>query len=257
MVDFLKIIGGKQKILKKRLYIILSINMFFSCTLSGCAQSAQMQEKPYIAVVVKATESKFWKAVSNGVNAAATEYSVNVTFEGAENEEDYIAQNKLIEKAVANGAQAIVISAIDSNKSVDTIKKALDAGVYVVIIDSGINLDDINVEISTNNYSAGKMAADAVLQNKAKELKIGIVNFDINSANGYQREAGFKEKVLKDDRVEIIDIINVNSNVSSSNAGTKKMLEAHPEINVIATLNEWTTLGVGYAIEELGLADQV
>lgn len=31
------------------------------------------------------------------------------------------------------------------------------------------------------------------------------------------------------------------------------MLRQHPEINVIATFNEWTSLGVGYAIKQLDL----
>ena len=34
------------------------------------------------------------------------------------------------------------------------------------------------------------------------------------------------------------------------------MLKKHPKINVIVTFNEWTTLGVGYAIQELGLKDK-
>ena len=35
------------------------------------------------------------------------------------------------------------------------------------------------------------------------------------------------------------------------------MLQEHPEINVIATFNEWTTLGVGYAIQELNKQDHI
>ena len=53
-----------------------------------------------------------------------------------------------------------------------------------------------------------------------------------------------------------MDAINVLSTTEDSREGTRKMLEAHPEINVIATFNEWTSLGVGYAIQEMGLKDQ-
>ena len=44
------------------------------------------------------------------------EYNVDVTFDGPENEEDYANQNKLIMSAVQNGADAIVLSAIDFEK---------------------------------------------------------------------------------------------------------------------------------------------
>jgi len=252
-----KNLQGGHRVKSKKAYLFLSILLLFTFLLSGCIRIDQVQEKPYIAVVSKSTESKFWKSVFSGVNAAATEYGVDITFEGADNEEDYLAQNKLIEEAIANGAQAIVFSAIDYTQSVGVIEKAVDAGIYVVIIDSGIDSNKIDIEISTDNYAAGQMAAEAVLQNDAEELKIGIVNFDINSANGRQREAGFKDKVLQDERAEIIDIINVDSNISASDNDTKEMLEKYPEINVITTLNEWTTLGVGYAVDELNLSDQI
>lgn len=241
----------------KKISIVLSVILLLSAVLSGCEQVTQVQQKPYIAVVAKATESRFWKSVASGVSTAATEYGVKVTFEGARNEEDYATQNDLIMKAVENRAQAIVFSAIDANKSLEAIQEARKAGIYVVIIDSGINTEDIDLEISTDNYAAGEMAADAVLANKAQELKIGIVNFDINSANGRQREEGFKNKVLQDKRAEIVDIINVESNISSGNKGTKRMIEEHPEINVIATFNEWTSLGVGYAVEEKEMLDDI
>ncbi|MGB4659186.1 MAG: substrate-binding domain-containing protein [Mobilitalea sp.] len=252
-----KTLPVSHKMQKKKSYLFIVLLLLLTFLMQGCIRMDQVQDKPYIAVISKSTESKFWKSVFSGVNAAATEYGVAVTFEGADNEEDYQAQNDLIEEAIANGAQAIVFSAIDYTQSVAVVEKAVDAGIYVVIIDSGIDSDKVNIEISTDNYAAGAMAAEAVLQNDAKKLKIGIVNFDINSANGRQREAGFKDKVLQDERSEIIDIINVDSNISASDNDTKEMLKKYPEINVIATLNEWTTLGVGYAVDELNLSDQI
>lgn len=240
-----------------RIGILLAVLLLFAMIGSGCSNGARSQTAPYVAVITKSTDSKFWKSVYGGANAAAMEYGVNLTLEGAENEEDYEAQNQLIYQAIENGAQAIVFSAIDANQSVEAIKAARDQGIYVVIIDSGINFDDIDVEITTNNYNAGVMAADAVLQNPARDLRIGIVNFDVNSANGAEREAGFKDKIKGNGRATIVDVINVESNISASDKGAKKMLSEHPDINVIATFNEWTTLGVGFAMQELGCSDQV
>ena len=57
-------------------------------------------------------------------------------------------------------------------------------------------------------------------------------------------------------RVEIMDAINVKSTTEDAKRGTEKMLERHPEVNAIATFNEWTSLGVGYAIRELGIGEE-
>lgn len=65
--------------------------------------------------------------MKNGALSAATEYNVKVTFEGPENEEDYNAQNKMIENAVSNNVGVIILSAIDFEKNADAVQKQLTA----------------------------------------------------------------------------------------------------------------------------------
>ena len=89
-----------------------------------------------MTVVAKSRESEFWKAVLSGAEAAATEYNMQLTVLAPDNEENYDAQNQLIEKAVEDGAQAIVFSAIDYEANAEAIDAAAAAGVTIVGIDS-------------------------------------------------------------------------------------------------------------------------
>lgn len=212
--------------------------------------------KHYVAVIAKSTTSAYWKSVFAGANAAKTEYNLEITQEGPEDEEDWKTQNELIEQAVANGAEAIVLSAVDYNNNVEAVNRAAQAGAKIVVIDSDVNSDMVSCRISTDNYEAGRMVGEAVLDSTDQAIYVGIVNFDEVSANGQQREQGFRAAVEDDSRVTIIDAINVNSNTESAREATKNMLGQHPQINVIVTFNEWTSLGVGYAIQELELGEE-
>lgn len=232
----------------KRILFALCAILTLTLVLSGCTQ---VKDKTYVAVITKSTESTFWKYVYSGVNTASNEYNVDFTFEGPENEEDYNTQNEMIETAIKNGADAIVFSAISYTESVDEIEKAVNAGIPVVIIDSGIDSDKPAVTIETDNYSAGQQAASQILTQDG-QLNVGIVNFDASSANGQEREQGFTDAVANEQRVNIEAVINVNSSIEDASEGTQQMLEEYPDINVIVTFNEWTTLGVGYAIQNLG-----
>ena len=80
--------------------------------------------KRYIAVIVKSVNSDFFVNMQKGVESAATEYNVTVTFEGPENEEDYVTQNLMIDAAVKNGADAILLSAINYEKSAEAVNSA-------------------------------------------------------------------------------------------------------------------------------------
>lgn len=226
--------------------------------LTGCEaeQPARQDTKPYIAVVTKSTASNFWKTVYSGVSTASIEYNVNVTFEGPENEEDFETQNFMLERAIENKAKAIVFSAIDYNKSVEVVEKALDAGIQVVIIDSDINTDKVKAHIGTDNYEAGRQSGEALLNQSRGELYVGIVNFDKNSFNGQERQRGVLDVLEESGRAVVSAIVNVDSNIPDASSGTKQMLIDHPEINSIVTFNEWTTLGVGYAIQDLGLQEE-
>ena len=224
---------------KKKVIAFFCICMLF---ISGCGmENSENIQKRKVAVIMKSTDSAFFKAVSLGANAAGTAYNMEILFEGPKNEEDYKTQNKMIEQAIQEEYDAIVFSAVDYNANAEAIDKAAHAGIKTIVIDSDVNSKKVNCRISTNNYKAGKMAGQAVLENKSEELNIGIVNFDKNSRNGQERERGFKDFVKKDNRVKNVETINVISTVEQAKNQTKEFLEEHQEMNVLVTFNEWTS----------------
>lgn len=238
---------------KKSVCLLLCVLMTAGL-LCGCR--SPQGKRTYVAMIAKSTESAFWKSVYSGAQAAANEYNLDISFEGPDNEEDYTAQNKMLENAVARNADVIVLSAIDYNKSVAEVEAAVAAGVRVISIDSDINSGSVSSRIGTDNYKAGQTAAEAVLK-RAGALRVGIVNFDINTRNGQDRERGFRERLAQESRVSIYDTINAKSNTEAAKQSARALIAAHPDMNVIVTFNEWTSLGVGYAVEELGLKEQI
>lgn len=244
---------------KKMASLLISMLLFVSAV-SGCGMSGSREResarKSYVAIVVKSTDSAFWKAVNAGAGAAATEYNLDISFEGPKMEEDYETQNELIEKAVEKGAQVLIVSAVDYNANSEAVNRAAEKGVKIIVVDSDVNSSKVSCHIGTDNDAAGEMAGRAILRSDEKELHIGIVNYDINSANGQQRERGFRRIAGKDARVKSMYTINVVSTTEDAKIGTEQLLEEHPEINAIATFNEWTSLGVGWAIREMNLAEE-
>ncbi|MEE1186977.1 MAG: substrate-binding domain-containing protein [Acutalibacteraceae bacterium] len=239
---------------KKTISLVLAVSL--TACLCACAKT---DSKKHIAVIAKAVNSDFWHNVNNGVLSAATEYNVSVTFEGPENEEDYNTQNALIDAAVKNGADAIVLSAIDYNKSVDTVNAAIREGVKVVTIDSDINSDAVSLFIGTDNVAAGKEAGKAAVDKFAadSQIIIGLVNYNANTDNGNLRERGFREYISAVSNARIVASVTAESNEQSATAAAEKLLNENPGINVIVGFNEWMTLGVGNAVKNLGLSKNV
>lgn len=242
--------GMRKKILSLLLAGVLSVG------LCGCGKEAETQ-KTQVAMIVKSTESAFWKSVFAGARAAATEYNINISFDGPAAEEDYEAQNEMVRRAMDDGVDVIIFSAVDYNANAEIINQAAQRGIKIIVIDSDVNSGQVSCRIGTNNLQAGIKAAEAALATAAEELYIGIVNYDVNSANGQQRELGFRQTVEQDSRVKDITTINVLSTTEDARAGAKEMLLSDSRINVVVTFNEWTSLGVGWAIRDLNRANRI
>ncbi len=215
------------------------------------------QSRAYVAVIGKSNSSAFWISVSSGARAAAAEYNLDMTFEAPDSEEDYETQNEMIRRAISDHASAIVFSAIDYNGNAEVINEAIAAGIPVIVIDSDVNSDQVSCRIMTDNYLAGRMAGEHAVQNNPGLLTVGVVNYDVNSANGQQREQGFCDAVRESGRVTDIYTVNCVSTEESAYEGTVDLLTAHPDINTIAALNELMSLGSGYAVRDLGVSDDV
>ena len=224
--------------------------------LSGCADnSAGTQYKVYF--VTKSLDTEFWKAAIAGANAAAAEYNIALTVLGPETEEDFETQNAYIAQAVEEGADALVFSAISYEENAAAIDAAAAQGVRVVIIDSDVASDSVSVRIGTDNVEAGRMAAAAALETDWETLVVGIVNYDLGSRNGQEREAGLREILGTDPRVREIYTINVLTTPQAAQAGSEQLLNKRPEINVLIGLNEPLAVGAAEAVKNLGLSGQV
>ena len=214
-------------------------------SLCACGKTEEIK----VAVIVKSVDSDFWQNFKNGVESAATEYNVSVTFEGPENEEDYAAQNKMISRAAENGADVIVLSAIDRTRNAPTVNAAVRNGVQVIAADSALDSSLISLFIGTDNPAAGIEAAKALEAqfSAGEKIKLGIVGCTEKTENILKREEGLREYFAGLENAEIVAAVSADSSLESAESKAAELLQKYPEINALAGLNEWTTLGVGAA----------
>lgn len=224
-------------------------------SLCACGKTEEIK----VAVIVKSVDSDFWQNFKSGVDSAATEYNVSVTFEGPENEEDYAAQNKMISRAAENGADVIVLSAIDRTRNAPTVNAAVRDGVQVIAADSALDSSLISLFIGTDNPAAGISAAKALEAqfSAGEKIKLGIVGCTEKTENILNREKGLREYFAGLENAEITAVTSADSNIESAESKAAELLQKYPEINALVGLNEWTTLGVGAAVKKAGAAGKI
>lgn len=232
--------------------LLLSVLLISLC---ACGKTEEIK----VAVIVKSVDSDFWQNFKSGVDSAATEYNVSVTFEGPENEEDYAAQNKMISRAAENGADVIVLSAIDRTRNAPTVNAAVRNGVQVIAADSALDSSLISLFIGTDNPAAGISAAKALEAqfSAGEKIRLGIVGCTEKTENILNREKGLREYLAGLENAEITAVTSADSNIESAESKAAELLQKYPEINALIGLNEWTTLGVGAAVKKANAAGKI
>lgn len=214
---------------------------------------AVAQDKLYIPLISKGFQHQFWQAVKAGADKAATEFGVDVTFEGPDTEAQVDKQMDMLAAALAKKPAAIGFAALDSQAATPLLKQAQEAGIPIIAFDSGVDSDIPATTVTTDNLAAAALAADKMAELIGDEGKVALVVHDQTSRTGIDRRDGFVNQMkAAHPKIEIVDIQYGAGDQLQSTEITKAILTAHPDIKGIFGANEGSAIGVLNAIKETG-----
>lgn len=212
-----------------------------------------------VTVIIKSSDAsiEFWQVLVDGVYEAAKEFDANVRIWGGTDETDVDGQIALVERAIEDRPDAIVLAATDYDRLVPVSEDIVDKGITLVIVDSGIRADIARSVVSTDNFKAGKEAGRAMLEEIQGPATVGIISYVKNAASHIDREKGVREVLGNHPDIRLLDTYFVKGSEQIAYAKAKEILQENPEVTGIIGLNEPTSVGAGRAIKELQLMERV
>ena len=163
----------------------------------------------HFEILVKSFQSTYWQAAVKGVEQACAEQGVTANCKGPATESDIADQVQMLNDAIAKAPNGIGLAACDTNSVLDSLQKALDAGIPVVCFDTGVTdapAGSVVATVATDNAAAGACAAENIypvikdVVAKATtdaKVRIGEVNQDATAQNIQQRGLGFINKMVE------------------------------------------------------------
>ncbi len=169
----------------------------------GCSGPA---ERFTVVVVPKGLSHEHWQSVHRGAERCAADLlaeegvSVRVIFDGPLRERDAVEQIRIVDRRVATGADAVVLAPQHSRTMAACVERATEAGVPVVLIDSGLAERSGTIKyVATDNYNGGRLAGEHLVAElrKAGKTKPRLILFRyaVGSESTEQREKGFEDAV--------------------------------------------------------------
>jgi simple sugar transport system substrate-binding protein len=230
-----------------RMTKLTAILAVLALALAACGQQATQTTDPgedgggdgaradiEIAVVTHGQASDpFWSVVKNGVDQAAEDLGVTVTYNAPE-EFDPVALAQMIEAAVADEPDGIVISNPDPDALGGAIQAAHDAGIPILSINSGSDaFEDLGLltHIGQTEFEAGVGAGERMAE--AGVTNTLCVNQEVGNAALDLRCEGFAEG-LGDIPSEMI-VVDL-TDPTGAQAAVEAALDENPDVDGILTL---------------------
>jgi ribose transport system substrate-binding protein len=213
-----------------------------------------------VAVIVKATTSEYWQWVFKGAEDAGKKLGVKVEKLGTP-KDDAAGQIGVLETAVASKPAAVVISPTIFEALGDPIAAVTDAGIPVIVIDSGAKTDKYASFLTTNNEAGGRAAAEALaacLKERTGKVagKVGYLTAMAGHESLDSRDRGFLEGMKAYPDVTVVGNRVANNEEAQGMSLTADMLTKDPDLVGLFADNAQMGTGAGASISEQKLGDK-
>lgn len=203
-----------------------------------------MEEK-YVMVTFQAGID-YWKGCLKGFEDAAESLNVSVAYRGS-TRYDLQEQITVLEQVIAKRPAGIAISAMNPDELTSTINKAIEAGIPIVLFDSGVMNSKAYSLLATNNYEAGAAAAHKMASMTGGHGQIGIITLPYQ-LNHQERTEGFKATIAQQyPGMEVVDVRNGKGDQVVSRQEALSLLETYPGLSGIFNTDAIGGIGVGEA----------
>jgi ribose transport system substrate-binding protein len=199
---------------------------------------------------------EYWRSSLKGFEDAAQALNVSIEYRGA-TQYDVHEQITVLEQVIAKNPAGIAISAIDPYELSDTINKAVDAGIPVVLFDSGAVDSKAYSFLGTNNYNAGVTAAHEMAKFLNEEGEVAVVTLP-GQLNHQERTKGFQDTIMIDyPNIRIVTVRDGKGERLTSRETTEVIIEEFPNISGIFATEANGGVGVAEAVRLQKKTDEV
>ncbi len=220
-----------------------------------------------VGLITKTNINPFFVKMKQGATLEAKKRGIELRSFAGKYDGDSEAQVAAIESLISSGAKGFMLVPSDSRAIVPTVKKARDAGLMVVTLDTP--LDPINAAdatFATDNFKAGTLIgewANKTLGAKASDAKIAMLDLTVSPVTvDYLRDHGFLKgfgipysDVTKNGSETDKRVIGHDVTAGAEEGGRKAMenlLQKSSDVNLVYTINEPAAAGAYEALKAVG-----
>jgi ribose transport system substrate-binding protein len=228
---------------------------------------ASAADKKYtIALIPGLTTDAFYITMHKGAEAAAKALGVNLVFQGAA-DFNPVTQVPVLNAIIGRKPDAILIAPTDKVQLVESLKKAVDAGIPVLTVDTFIgdghyqtgsgDADFPLSYIASDNILGGEIAARALAKAIGDKGKVYVSNVNPGISTTDQREQGFKDEMKKHPNVTVLETQFNADDANKAAAQFQSVYARNPDLTGVFGANLFSAMGAANGAKQGGVTGKV
>lgn len=220
--------------------------------------NAAAAENVKIALVVKALGIGFFEAANKGAEEAAKELGdVEIIYTGP-TDTTAEGQIEVINALIAQGVDAIAISANDKDALVPALKKAMDRGITVISWDSGVAPEGRMMHL---NPSSSALIGNTIIKLAADHMpdggEVAILSASATATNQNTWIEEAKKVLPNYPGVNLVDVVYGDDLADKSYREAQGLIAKHPDLKAIIAPTTVGILAASQAVTDAGLIGKV
>lgn len=205
-----------------------------------------------IGYVTKSATNAGWMMINQGAADAANEEGVNLITVGPSFQGDLSSQLEVFENLVNQKASAIAIAPVDSAGIAPAVEDAMNAGIPIIAVDTGVTGADVTSFVATDNLAVAKVQGAVAATLVANGDTIIYVTGNQAQTTGQERRDGFLSAFASARPDSKVLIVPTEWNSAQAQSGVEAVLNANSDVKMVANAWDGGTMGAKAALENLG-----
>lgn len=152
-----------------------------------------------------------------------------------------------VEDLVQKGIDILLLNPTDSAGIESAVRTAKQAGVIVVAVDAQAN-GPLDSFVGSRNYDAGRLAGEELARVLGGEGDVAILD-GISVVPILERVRGFKDAIARHPGLRLVATQNGRQERTAALAATENILQAHPGLRGLFSVNDGGSVGALAAIQ--------
>ena len=242
--------------MKKFVSILLTIALCLSMVSFGAAEAA---DKTYEFVfIVKSMQFSFMLSMIDGAEAAASLVdNIHIVCEGPETPYSVSEQIELVEQAITNGVDAIMITPADSTGIIPAIEAANAAGIPIATPNTKAYGGDVLCWVGVDNYTVGYQLGKALCDALEGKGNVVLIEGTAGNSTSTERVDGYKDAFAEYPDIVLLDSQPADFNREKGMTVMENFLQRYDKIDGVASVNKDMTMGAIEAIKDADRQDEM